>query len=105
MCKVNGDGRVRFGVKEWSGIIAIVVAVSGLSRWSTVSAVESIVNAHAQDSQRHESAEEKTNRIYRIIDREIDSKAISELSRNVAVLTQQVENLSAHLTELEQRLP
>ena len=39
MCKVNGDGRVRFGTREWLGLIAIsltTVAMASALMWTLV---------------------------------------------------------------------
>jgi len=31
VCKVNGDGRIRFGIKEWAGLCGLMLAVAALA--------------------------------------------------------------------------
>jgi hypothetical protein len=103
MCTTNARGFLRFGIREWVGIFSIVLALSAISSGVTVMAVKNMVDVHTSDTQRHENDKEKTARIYRILDREIDTQAITQLSANVAVLSEQVQTLSRQLERLENR--
>lgn len=65
MCRVDA-GRVRFGLKEWLGILGGMIAVAGLT-----SAVNyTLIRGHAANAAVHENDEQKTTRIYAVVDRE-----------------------------------
>lgn len=79
MCKVNGDGRVRFGPKEWAGIGALMVSASV----GTLTGVNWIIDTkltpfrtHAADAERHQSIEDK-QRLF-ITRRELDPESLEE---------------------------
>lgn len=81
MCEVNGDGRVRFGPREWMGIIgsmlALCVVTLGAVNWivdTKMTAVVQEIRSHTEVSEKHQTIKQKDERW--ITRREFDPKTM-----------------------------
>ena len=97
VCAINGDGRVRFGLREWLGIFGSMVVVAGLSSAASLA----LIRSHTDDKERHESALEKETRIYRVVDREMDHHIEEGPHAGVEVMFREVMD---RLTRIETKM-
>jgi hypothetical protein len=100
MATVNSNGVARFGVREWFGIVASMIAVATL----TSGVNYAIINSHIGDSQIHQTAEQKTAMVYGITDREMThhvdagphagvTAAMSEINSRLTRIETLLENM------------
>ena len=102
MCSVE-NGRARFGLREWLGILGCMAVVAGLSAGANVA----LVNAHDANGEIHQSIESRQTMVYSIVDREIGHHQDTPhrgVEERLDSLSASIAQISTQLARIEERL-